>query len=250
MVLFALIAVSSAQTQVLPAERPPALQAPAECERWEGEATGGNDATVLFEFVLCGEDAVTGEVQWSSLVSGWNRRTVVGEWDATHTRLQLRDTAVVAERPEPGWYFCEIDRYDLQVTDSGTLHGGYESAACNDRARFELTHTGQVATPHNAPPPPRSAPSAVPTVTSCGPCSVSGTVPSLMVLMLSVMGVRRRGRRLGRGGGAPVELTTVRLADATPSRCLVRSEVGGLLQDLSTPGAWATARIPGRERLN
>src|SRR5229473_3460381 len=68
-------------TQVIPAapppaqksERPPPLEPQAGCELWHGTFSG-NDPSVLVEARLCTDEqaGITGDVQWSSLVSGYN----------------------------------------------------------------------------------------------------------------------------------------------------------------------------------
>lgn len=58
--------------------RPKLLDDKAGCERWLGTAAG-NDPSVRVNLRLCPKDGgVEGELQWSSLQSGWNLRRVVG----------------------------------------------------------------------------------------------------------------------------------------------------------------------------
>lgn len=122
------------------AVRPPPLPLEEGCELWRG-AVSGNDPTVQVEASLCpGEgNAVTGRLQWSSLKSGWNVRRLEGRWQSERRqKLSLRDTAIVEERPEPGWRFCRVDQYDLEVIRPNRMEGRYVSRPCDDTATIWL----------------------------------------------------------------------------------------------------------------
>ena len=146
MLSFVLLAVAQ-EMQQSAAPRPPPLEALPRCERWKGTAAG-NDPSIEVSLRICqveGQDhGVEGTLLWSSLVSGWNRRELVGSWEGE--KLVLRDLRVAEERPQAGWYFCVIDRYELEKVDPGTLIGRYDSAACMDHATLKLERVG-AATP-------------------------------------------------------------------------------------------------------
>ncbi|HND34713.1 MAG TPA: hypothetical protein PLA94_32140 [Myxococcota bacterium] len=128
------------------APRPPPLLPLPRCDNWKGTASG-NDPSVEVSLRICPVEgkgsAVEGTLVWSSLTSGWNRRDVVGSWEGP--RLLLRDLRVAEERPQPGWYFCVIDRYELEKVGPSTLSGRYDSAACMDHATLKLARVGTAA---------------------------------------------------------------------------------------------------------
>lgn len=131
------------------ADRPRQLPDRAGCEHYRGTARG-NDPSVQLDVVLCPQGTdVSGDVQWSSLQSGWNLRRVSGTWDGD--ALRMRDLKVIEAKPEPGWRFCEIDTYALVRTDGG-LAGTYRSAACDDAAELTLTRV-DAPTPSPGPQP-------------------------------------------------------------------------------------------------
>lgn len=153
------------------AERPPPLPAQAGCELWIGDASG-NDPTVRLNARLCpaGDGRVTGLMQWSSLRSGWNVREVDGAWTPGGARLVMRDVRITEERPNPGWRFCAVDRWELaRVGDE--LRGEYRSQACSDHARVTLRRVPSpdpaqepgVTPPGPAPPVPAPSPPPGPT---------------------------------------------------------------------------------------
>lgn len=118
--------------------RPPPLRPQAGCELWHGTFSG-NDPSVLVEARLCTDDQnqVNGEIQWSSLRSGYNIRQVVGSRAPTR-RLLLHDVRFRDSRPRAGWRFCLIDHYVLDPEGRDRLVGSYHSIACNDHARIDL----------------------------------------------------------------------------------------------------------------
>jgi MYXO-CTERM domain-containing protein len=133
--------------------RPPALEGRTGCELWVGKVSG-NDPSVLVEALLCegmnGE--VSGQLQWSSLESGYSIRDIAGRWQGKGT-LSLHDTKMTVSKPNPGWVFCTVDSYDL-VRTGDQLNGSYTSRKCNDRASVALTKKA-------APPPVIPAPSEI-----------------------------------------------------------------------------------------
>lgn len=168
--LFALAIVPAAAKA---AEHPPVLDDQDGCQRWIGGASG-NDPSVRIVLRLCPKEGggVGGQSQWSSLESGWNVRVVDGAWDGD--RLTLRDVRIAEERPNPGWRFCTIDRWDLRRSGD-RLNGSYTSTACDDHARVSLrlmqepAQGGGAATNQERPPneqpaqPPSSDEAVVPT---------------------------------------------------------------------------------------
>ncbi len=183
--------------------RPPLLPERAGCELWLGEAHG-NDPGVRINLRLCPRegDALTGELQWSGQESGWNVRAVEGT--RTGDQIRLRDVRIVEERPEPGWRFCTIERYELRAVGSDRLSGRYVSTSCNDQATLELRRvegrtggdpTRTSETPNGAETPRGiEAPTVEPPVSGateqssgCG-CQV-GTPTSPVTMALLVLGV-------------------------------------------------------------
>jgi hypothetical protein len=128
--------------------RPPRLAAQQGCELWVGTSRG-NDPSTLLEVRLCpaaGPGALTGVLQWSSEVSGWNRRALVGR--AEGARISLRDERILEERPNAGWRFCIAEWYEL--TRAGDrLTGRYHSTDCRDDGQVDLR---LVPAPPGSPP--------------------------------------------------------------------------------------------------
>lgn len=118
------------------APRPPPLPAKVACDVYDGTAAG-NDPSVELSLRLCNGEGgkVTGEAQWSSTVSGWNRRELAGT--RTSSGYELRDVRVIDGKANGGWRFCVIDRWSLSL-DGESLTGTYRSAACSDEATVTL----------------------------------------------------------------------------------------------------------------
>jgi MYXO-CTERM domain-containing protein len=141
------------------------MESEAGCELWLGDASG-NDPTVRLQMRLCPEgDGLRGEVQWSSLRSGWSVRAVSGRREGDS--VELRDDRIVEERPEPGWVFCTVDRWSL-ARRGDRMDGRYTSAACQDSASVRLTLMVEEGGPGTTPPatPPPSTPPATPPPTT------------------------------------------------------------------------------------
>lgn len=162
-------------------ERPPRLAAPSGCELWVGRGSG-NDPSMQIELRLCPQPdgRVSGEVQWSSTTSGWNLRDVSGRYEAGGTGITLRDDRITAQRPEPGWRFCTIDRYTL-VRSGDHLSGPYHSSACSDDGTLTLDRVANAAgQPVPAPPSPpgtSDTPSPAPNTPPPGPALPPTTPP-------------------------------------------------------------------------
>ncbi len=143
--------------------RPPPLAPQPACELWRGAARGGNDPSVQAELLICpgAGGQVTGQTQWSSLLSGYNVRDTIGSWSNDRRHLVLRDVRVREEHPQPNWRFCTIDHYDLVRMSPRRLEGSYDSAACRDHAALTLDLVGDVASPlpssYAGPPTPPTA---------------------------------------------------------------------------------------------
>ena len=119
-------------------KHPELMSNQAGCTNWVGGLEGSNDSTARIQFQLCPDgDSITGKMQWSSLVSGWSVRSIVGAWDTSHTQLTLRDVQLLEDRPELGWTFCTVDEYKLTIQGS-SMTGTYRSAACDDQATLHL----------------------------------------------------------------------------------------------------------------
>jgi hypothetical protein len=156
----ALVAPASAHADEPESWRPPALEANDACDVYTGKASG-NDPTMFVELRVCTDaKGVTGQAQYSGKSSGWSKREFTGAWSGRV--LEARESAVVDQKPNPGWRFCTIDRYALTLDpETKELSGTYDSAACRDHARVTLTltargpkHSERPETPLPAPAPP------------------------------------------------------------------------------------------------
>jgi hypothetical protein len=134
--------------------RPPALEGKTGCELWVGKVSG-NDPSVLVEALICEgmNGAVSGQLQWSSLQSGYSIRDIAGNWQG-RDKLSLHDTKMTVSKPNAGWVFCTVDAYELSRTGD-QLNGSYVSRKCNDRATVTLT---KKAAPPVAPGPAEPEP--------------------------------------------------------------------------------------------
>lgn len=165
--MIAVLLVLSLAGEARALEHPTELPAQAGCERWKG-GSSGNDPSARLMFVLCPEGTnVTGEMQWSSLVSGWSVRPVEGSWNGD--TLVMRDLRLSENRPQPGWRFCTVDRWELRRVGD-RLEGTYDSAACHDHATVWLERMDDAA-------PGEPTPSVEPTPVEPNP-SPPGDVPS------------------------------------------------------------------------
>jgi hypothetical protein len=139
--------------------RPPALEGKSGCELWVGKVSG-NDPSVVVEALICEgmNGAVTGQLQWSSLQSGYSIRDIAGSWQG-RDKLSLHDTKMAVSKPNAGWVFCTVDAYELSRTGD-QLNGSYTSRKCNDRATVTLTK--KAAPPVVVPPAPAEPEAAEP----------------------------------------------------------------------------------------
>lgn len=136
----AVTSVASAQgfVQQRDPRRPPPLAAAGGCELWVGDIHG-NDPSAEITVQICSDgDVVTGTFLWSSLESGWDRRTFEGRWGADRATLAARDTAMLEVHPLNGWRLCTADRYDLRRVSPTRLEGTYESASCHDHGNLAM----------------------------------------------------------------------------------------------------------------
>ena len=117
---------------------PPDLVPSKGCELWKGSVKG-NDPSVSVQLTLCEKDGgLTGELQWSSGMSGWNRRRVVGKYESPKKdKLTLRDIEFIENNPKWPYIFCLIDEYQL-VKQGNSMVGSYYSAKCRDVATVRL----------------------------------------------------------------------------------------------------------------
>lgn len=179
-------------------QHPQPLPERSGCVRYEGSASG-NDPTVRVVLLLCpnGPD-LSGELQWSSLNSGWNVRQLVGHLE--EGVYSLSDVAVLRERPNPGWYFCTIDAYRLTV-EGTSLTGTYVSKACSDQGTLELKLMSTDAPPPDlAPPPEGLAPRKLPAGLDGCACAVVPAAPVSGLLLFFAVALRRRSRCTSSGG--------------------------------------------------
>lgn len=189
--------------------RPPALEGKTGCELWVGKVSG-NDPSVLVEALICDglNGSVSGQLQWSSLQSGYSIRDIAGSW-LSRDKVVLHDTKMAVSKPNPGWVFCPVDSYEL--TRSGDqLNGFYISKKCSDRATVALTKKAsppvvvppappepEVVTPDPATEPPSRRPADK---SSCA-CEAPAAPPGgawLAALVLPVVSCARRRRARSR----------------------------------------------------
>jgi hypothetical protein len=102
--------------------------------RWIGTLSG-NDPHVNAElFLNCSDDRITGTFDWTSAMSGTNRRALRGFYEPTTGAVILKDDCLLSAMPVGNWRFCPVDRYELRLANNGqTLSGRYWSSACSDR---------------------------------------------------------------------------------------------------------------------
>lgn len=125
-----------AQAVVDDSRRPPPLEPPPSCELWRGSARG-NDPTQVIEMILCSNGTnVHGTFQTSSLNSGWSKRTFVGNVVRPQQELSLREERFVENRPNSGWRFCLIDRYQLVFSSPTHFEADYHSEDCHDNGHI------------------------------------------------------------------------------------------------------------------
>lgn len=163
--MLGLLLVLSLGAEARALEHPTELPAQAGCERWKG-GSSGNDPSARLMFVLCQEGQnVTGEMQWSSLVSGWSVRPIEGSWNGD--TLVMRDLRLSENRPEPGWMFCTVDRWELRRAGN-RLEGTYDSAACRDHATVWLERMEDAPAPGQPPGSVEPRPPNVPSTPDLG----------------------------------------------------------------------------------
>lgn len=156
LLLLPTLAVAQGTVQARDPRRPVPLEAEPDCELWRGHIAG-NDPTAEATLRLCTRgDAVTGVFLWSSLESGWNRRTFVGQWLDARRQLVLRDTAMLENHPANGWRLCLADRYDLRRVSDSELAGEFWSQSCNDHGTIRITRSAQAPAPPDATTEPAS----------------------------------------------------------------------------------------------
>lgn len=119
----------SSTTKRTPAER-------EECTHWQGTVSG-NDPSVRITGTLCpvGDHRITGTLVWDSDRSGTNTRALTGVQSGKAFALE---DVNLAGNPKPGWRFCKIDRYELELVGDEKLEGRYHSSGCNDDATVRL----------------------------------------------------------------------------------------------------------------
>nr|MBK7064220.1 hypothetical protein [Deltaproteobacteria bacterium] len=206
--LLLLPALSGAQgtVQLRDPRRPPPLEPPPECELWRGHIAG-NDPSAEATLQICTSgDSVHGVFLWSSLESGWNRRTFVGQWLDARQGLELRDTAMLENHPAHGWRLCLGDRYALRRVSDTELTGEFWSQACNDHGTIRITRLSEAPALADAMPSPtpmtrRSEPAPRRRLLSCDAAPGGATAPGAWLwgwgLALAAISRSRgwRGRR-------------------------------------------------------
>ena len=132
--------------------RPDPLLDEAGCELWAGLASG-NDPSMWVEFRLCpGEEhEIVGAVQFSSLISGWSIREIVGS-RRIDGGFVLQELSFLEQRPAEHWMFCLVDEYQLSHVNANRLEGTYRAEGCDSG-----TVTLDRVDPDNPPQPPTEA---------------------------------------------------------------------------------------------
>ncbi|MEQ1504193.1 MAG: hypothetical protein ABMB14_18265 [Myxococcota bacterium] len=136
MFIVAWFAVVFGAPSTAPAAPPPEPPLPVgACACFEGTTHGNDDVTARLR--LCHDlEGITGVFRWVGTRSGLSERALAGA--PVSGGVQLRDLKLTIDRPNPGWRFCPVDRYDLQWTATGGLTGSFWSSACADRAELAL----------------------------------------------------------------------------------------------------------------
>jgi hypothetical protein len=133
----------------------------AECTVWEGQLTDKWPGAATIKLTICpdAEDAdhVTGVIYYNDPDSGWDRRSLEGEWAEDHTHLRLADTTMLEMHPKSGWRLCTADSYELDLSDD-ELSGTFDSTDCDDDGELSLGLVQPAAVEITAPPAPTSWP--------------------------------------------------------------------------------------------
>lgn len=193
-------------TQDRDPRRPPALEPTVSCDVWRG-TSAGNDPTQEVEMRLCETSAgsleVRGEIQYSSLNSGWTRRSFVGARTPDRAHLTLRELVMLDDRPNPNWRFCLVDRYDLTPVGADAMTGEYVSRACSDHGRMSMRLFARSTSPDVTPPPQLPSHSPQPNAPTprrrfgcaCRPYDNRDASPLRALWALGVLFAWRRARR-------------------------------------------------------
>ena len=206
--LLMLPALTSAQgtVQLRDPRRPAPLDPPPECELWRGHIAG-NDPSAEATLQLCTSgETVSGVFLWSSLESGWDRRSFAGQWLDARQGLELRDTAMLENHPAHGWRLCLADRYVLRRVSEVELAGEFWSRDCSDHGTIRITRIAEAPAPVDAtaaPWPERPRGGAAPRrrTLSCdaAPAAAKGTGVVMLGWLLGLAAISRspcwRGRR-------------------------------------------------------
>ncbi len=171
-------------------QHPALMSDKAGCTSWVGHLEGSNDPEARIQLQLCPNgEAITGKMQWSSLVSGWSVRSIEGSWNTSHTELRLRDIELLEDRPEPGWTFCTVDAYRLSISGE-TMTGTYVSESCNDRATLHLQRAPDktIAAQESAPV---DSEERKPFLHGCIGATVSRSASMLWIFSLFLCAIRR-----------------------------------------------------------
>jgi hypothetical protein len=153
-----------------PATRPSPLPRSAaieegECRCWHGSSQGNDPSATGLLYVCRRGERLTGTLRFESARSGTHAREVSGTYESVaaprlaeldlpaggppraeaSARLRLRDDRIVHGQPAPGWRFCLVERYTLEVsTATGELAGQYASAPCRDYGRLKMSPTSRL----------------------------------------------------------------------------------------------------------
>jgi MYXO-CTERM domain-containing protein len=190
---------------------PPDLPAQGDCDAWAGTFKG-NDPDMRISMRICpdagrGGDAVKGQVQTSSLKSGYSVRDFEGRWLDGKKRLEAHDVRVVEDHPNPGWVFCIVDSYDLALRAPDELAGTVIAKECDDRSEAHLTRTPRPASSGGVPPvapipseetrvKPRKIEESEPPRRAGCDCTVGPPAnDASFVLLLVLLALVSRGRR-------------------------------------------------------
>jgi hypothetical protein len=108
--------------------------------RWEGLLSGNDpEAKVVLDLDCADDDSVTGKLVWTSQHSGSNTRQLSGFFERKDGTVILKDDKLLFTRAKQLWYFCPIERYQLQISPDGRqLEGSYTAPRCHDKGSVKL----------------------------------------------------------------------------------------------------------------
>ncbi len=120
----------------------------ADCDTFQGKLTDRWPGESQVALTVCPDaddpDHVTGSFRYNDPDSGWDRRSLEGDWSEDHTRLTLHDVEMLEVHAKAGWRLCTADNYDLTV-DGDTITGTFDSSDCTDWGNLDLARVSVAA---------------------------------------------------------------------------------------------------------